>query len=188
MIMIVVALFAGYIVNSVLKTKTRAGIIITGIFAGLFVGFIMFGGAIRFMGIQSWYLMGMCWFFFMVTGEELSRRYGKKLLKWNLAIMGGYLFMRGATFILKGYPSEMEIYTSLSAGKYVEISSMYFIYIPLFLAMFAASVVLQNKSEWVQEQDETLSAYFKKDIEEKLIPSKGSVKEGEKKADGEVND
>jgi hypothetical protein len=116
--------------------------VITGLFAGLFVGFIMYGGAIKVMGIQSWYVMGFTWFIFMVAGEELARRKGVVTLKWSIAILGSYLFMRGCSFMLGGYPSEMEIYTSLSAGKPVQIEFNFFIYIFVFAALFTASICL----------------------------------------------
>ena len=142
MIMTVVAIFSGYVVSQVLEKKVRVGIIITGTFAGLFVGFIMFGGAIAFVGIQSWYIMGGTWFIFMIVGEELARRYGDVTLKWSIAIMGSYLFMRGWAFFLGGYPSEMEIYTSLAAGKPVEMGFNYFILSFLFIATFTTSICL----------------------------------------------
>jgi hypothetical protein len=82
----------------------------------------------------------------MVIGEELARRKGIVTLKWNIAIVGSYLFMRGCAFIFGGYPSEMEIYTSLSAGKPVEIGFNFFIYVLVFAGIFTASVCLQNKN------------------------------------------
>jgi hypothetical protein len=103
--------------------------------------------------------MGFTWFLAMVAGEELARRKGIATLKYSIAVNGSYLFMRGCAFIFGGYPSEMEIYTSLSAGKPVEIGFNFFIYIFVFAAMFTASVCMQNKNAWVQDQEHLLKSY-----------------------------
>jgi hypothetical protein len=51
MIMLVVALFSGFVITQVLETQVMVGIVMTGLFAGLFAGFIMYAGAIKVMSI-----------------------------------------------------------------------------------------------------------------------------------------
>ena len=57
------------------------------------------------------------------------------------AICGSYLFIRGISMFLGGFPSEYSIYTEITAGSYIELPEPFYAYFAAFVLVAIAGVL-----------------------------------------------
>lgn len=104
-----------------------------------------------FIAIFSWesmlfYLIvtGSC----MAVGGYLGCKHPDLVKKYLTAIVGSYIFMRGWTYFLGGFPSEMEMYSYMAHenSEELDVNGLFWFYIALFVGGIFAFVYIQT--EW----------------------------------------
>ena len=117
---------------------------------GLAGGF--FSGAFLFAMISgvtggAWDAEWGYWFLSCISaiaGLVLAFKYGLPLVQISTAFVGSYLFMRSWTLFFPGnYPSEAELVKS--GDEPLEISSIFWVFIGIFIVTFALSLTYQCK-------------------------------------------
>jgi hypothetical protein len=114
-------------------------------------GGFMLGSIIEglFIAIFSWesmlfYLIvtGCC----MALGGYLGCTKPDLVKKYLTATVGSYIFMRGWTYFLGGYPSELEMYSYMAQADSgdLEMTGLFWFYLALFVAGTFAFVYIQS--------------------------------------------
>lgn len=68
----------------------------------------------------------------------------EKMQAHTTVLIGTYMIIRGLSFFLGEYPNETQIFSKINESKIEAFSSVY-IYILLFLALYAIGTIVQNK-------------------------------------------
>ena len=117
----------------------------------------MIGSVIEglFIALFSWesfvfYLIvtGCC----MAAGGYWGWNHKELAKKYLTAIVGSYIFMRGWTYYFGGFPSELEMYSSMTQenAEDLEFGAVFWVYMGVFLAGIFLFVYIQQ--EWAYAQ------------------------------------
>jgi len=103
---------------------------------------------------------------FMALGAYLGCKKAELVQKYLTATVGSYIFMRGWTYFLGGYPSEIEMYSYMSqsdSGE-LDLTGLFWFYLALFVGGTILFVYIQSvwdyaKNPNVAEKKEHDDAY-----------------------------
>ena len=83
-----------------------------------------------------------------------------RVTKYLTASVGSYIFMRGWTFFLGGFPSEMEMYQMMANENSDELAftGLFWFYVALWVGGVVLFAFIQTKYEWAHKKDDHYKA------------------------------
>jgi len=117
---------------------------------GFMLGSIVEGLIIAISGWESVVFYMIVTAACMVTGGIIGCNKPDLVTKYLTACVGSYIFMRGWTYYLGGYPSEMEMYDMMmtSDSDPLEFTGLFWLYVALFFGGAFAFAYIQSKWEY----------------------------------------
>lgn len=115
------------------------GFMLGSIIEGLFIALFSWESMIFYLIIT-----GTC----MAAGGYLGCKKPDLVKKYLTATVGSYIFMRGWTYFLGGFPSELEMYSYMAHAnsEELDVNGLFYFYVALFVGGVFAFVYIQ--SEW----------------------------------------
>jgi len=113
---------------------------------GFMLGSIVEGLIIAISGWESMVFYIIVTAACMVIGGLIGCQKPNLVKKYLTAVVGSYIFMRGWTYFLGGYPSEMEMYSMMANPDSAELdfTGLFWFYVALFGAGIVAFVYIQS--------------------------------------------
>jgi hypothetical protein len=113
---------------------------------GFMLGSIVEGLIIAISGWESMVFYIIVTAACMVIGGLIGCQKPDLVKKYLTAVVGSYIFMRGWTYFLGGYPSEMEMYSMMANPDSAELdfTGLFWFYVALFGAGIVAFVYIQS--------------------------------------------
>jgi len=144
---------AGAVATYYVVSNERVATLFLCLGGGFMLGSIVEG---LFIAIFSWESM---LFYLIITGCMMALgvlaacKRPDLVTKYLTATVGSYIFMRGWTYFLGGYPSEMEMYSMMvhENSEELDFTGLFWFYVALFVAGVFAFVYIQ--STWKYAQD-----------------------------------
>ena len=93
----------------------KIGLCILGAVAGFFAGGIIFN-IFMVEWVTSVFALWCTILFFMMIGGCLAYYFEDNIVILSTAFIGSYLFIRGISMFIGGYPSEIELFNEISNG------------------------------------------------------------------------
>jgi hypothetical protein len=116
LISIAMALIIGVAIGYFMMTKfLMIGLCILGGVAGFFAGGIIFN-VFMVEWVTSVVALWCTILFFAIIGACLAYYFENRIVIFSTSFIGSYLFIRGLSIIIGGYPSEMQLYEDMSNG------------------------------------------------------------------------
>merc|ERR1711981_1491580 len=90
----------------------------------------------------------------MITAGIIGCKHPNIVQKWLTACVGSYIFMRGWTYYLGGFPSEMEMYDYMAHENSdpLAFTGMFWFYVGLFVGGAFLFVYLQGNYEYLHAE------------------------------------
>ena len=150
----VVGAILGILVGILIKRKIWIMISLLGMTAGFFGGTLLFAlisGASGWDAAWGWWVISIL---SAIIGAFLAYCMGKPVVVFATSFCGSYLFMRAWTLFFPGHwPSEAQLMSDVSS---LEVDSIFWVFVGLFIVTFIVSLVVQKKKDKVHED---LDAY-----------------------------
>lgn len=127
---------------------------------GFLLGGVVEGLIIAISGWGSFAFYMIITIIFMVVGGFIGYRRRDTIQKYLTASVGSYMFMRGWTFFGDtGFPSEMEMYNMMAAGKKEELvesfNGMFWFFVALFVGCTFLCIYIQENWEYAKPAAKT---------------------------------
>jgi len=122
---------------------------------GFMLGSVIEGLIIAISGWESMVFYIIVTAACMVIGGLIGCQKPNLVKKYLTACVGSYIFMRGWTYFLGGYPSEMEMYNMMANPDSPELdfTGLFWFYVALFGAGIVAFVYIQSTWSHAQAAD-----------------------------------
>lgn len=151
------AVASGVLVYMLLATQLIATMFLC-IGGGFLVGSIIEGLVIAISGWESLMFYIIVTACFMVGGGILGcqKSCSDNVTKYLTASVGSYIFMRGWTFFLGGFPSEMEMYNMMANENSDELAftGLFWFYVALWVGGVVLFAFIQTKYTWAHKKDD----------------------------------
>lgn len=143
-----VSLGIGAGVGAAAKRWSRVGVLFVGALLGSFIGMAIFNSLVARISSGN-PLLGL-WMTIMVTAiiiAGLSMIFFDNAVIFGSSIVGSYLFFRGISVFLGGYPNEFIIYQDYSNNKISEMPMSFMIYTGVIILFSIIAMVFQFKQK-----------------------------------------
>lgn len=122
---------------------------------GFMLGSIIEGLIIAISGWESMVFYLIVTAACMVVGGLVGCQRPDLVTKYLTACVGSYIFMRGWTYYLGGFPSEMEMYNMMANPDSVELdfTGLFWFYVALFAGGIFAFVYIQGNWDYAKGED-----------------------------------
>ena len=113
---------------------------------GFMLGSIIEGLVISISGWESMLFFLIVTAVCMITGAIIGYRRVELVAKYLTAVVGSYLFMRGWTYYLGGFPSEIEMYNMMANENSdpLQFTGLFWFYVALFIVGTISFVYIQT--------------------------------------------
>ena len=143
-VLFILAIALAAVVGVILKRVTRTGIMLAGAVAGFALGFSIYS-FILVNFYANWVLMGCMSFFGAVIFGWLAYKYDKHILVYLTSFLGAYLFIRGLSIFIGGFPNEFILYGQIEAGIFDGLEWHFYVYMLAVLVTGVLGVIFQLK-------------------------------------------
>jgi hypothetical protein len=141
----IVGIFVGFILQRMLKI----GAAIMGAIGGYIVGIMVYN--LIFFWVKSNIFLEVISVLGALVMTVLSIRQYDNIVIFGTAMLGSYCFVRGfSLFIPDSFPNESTI---LDKIVNLEVEFTFYIYLAVFLIIFAGGVVFQNKTRMIESKN-----------------------------------
>jgi len=144
LIAVALSFFAGFGIGYIMKSKfLTLGFMVLGAIAGVFFGAILFTLALVHLSDEAWVLI-LSVVVMGLLGAVLALKLKDGVMIMVTSFIGAYMFVRGISIFLGGYPGEIEIITMIREGTY-DFTISLICYLIGILVLFIWGICVQNR-------------------------------------------
>lgn len=127
------------------------------LFGGFLFGSMVEGVIIAAFGWESFALYLIVTISCMVFSFWFGWNHPRKAKRWITSCLGAFFCMRGMTYFLGGFPSEMDMYAMLTNPEFehYDFTSIFWVYITSFFVGALFFVYLQNNVDYFKKTPKT---------------------------------
>lgn len=149
-ISVAVSIILGGLAGLLVMKTVWIAVGVLGLVGGFFIGSMIYSIFLAISGFGTWWAALLFSFIGAIIGGFLSFRFSKQVVLVMTSVIGAYAFMRGLSYFIGGYPSEVVIIEALKNAQPIPgLTQTFWIYLALFVTGTIGCMIYQTRNAQV---------------------------------------